>query len=910
MKQWAKMKESIGDDVLLFCRVGDFYELFYDDATIGAKVLDLVLTHRKIRDTDHPLAGVPVRSVEQYVSRLVNKGYKVAIADQLENPKAVKGVVKRGITRIVTRGTLTEGSLIDTYKNNYLASIISVKDGRSIQYGLAIADLSCSEFYAKTVSGKSAIQEFLFYLDSMRPVEFLFPQSHLESLKQIYTEKFADEYEPRFTDGSVTRSPQPDFWFDTTDATEYVKEYFGVSTLEGYGLIDNSPGASASGALLRYLNETQKRRILGITGIKALRSSGVMVLDSTAVKSLDLFENNVSNTADGTLLQTLNQTKTQMGARELTRWIGSPLTSPSKINARLDMVALFLEHEVISSELGSELDSIGDLERLSTRVTLGIAKPAEIQKLKNSLICVQNLTEGIERMVAESGNFSLKDLQTIDPGVDIVHYINKMILSSPANSIADGYVMNSSVNSRLHELREILDEGEKWAERYAIQEKAKTGITSLKIKQNRHLGYYLEISRSNLSRVPDYYISRQSMVNFSRFTTKELNQWENDILNAEIEVKELEDKLYRSFLKDLSENCPRIQETARKIAVLDCLLNFASISNSNNYNRPQVVKEKLLDISGIRHPVIETSGSLEHYTPNDVLLLEETQRLLIITGPNFSGKSSLLRALALVVIMAQIGCFVPASSAKLGVIDRIFTRIGAFDILTEGQSTFMVEMKDAANLVNNATERSLIIADELGRGTSTYDGLAIAWAISEHLVSCMQRPFVVIATHFHQLSELQNRLEATKNYHFKIGFDGENPLFDHKLLLGSSDRSFGVEVAKLAGLPRTIILRARFILSALEGSKPEETEQPVGNLIEEKENQGVIDEFFSPTTSSVPTMVQNESLLSSSNNAIAPEELEVLATLNSLSLDDVTPRKALDILHELKVLLELKSKEE
>lgn len=905
MKQWIKMKTELGEDVILFCRIGDFYELFYDDAVIGAKELDIALTARKIGDTQHPLAGVPVRSVDSYVSRLVSKGYKVAIADQLEDPKAVKGVVKRGVTRIVTQGTIVDDSLLSAGKNNYIASLVKVSSkGNSVEYGLAIADLSVGEFYVKEFKGEDSKTLLKYSLDVTAPVEFIFPEGLEEDIKKL----IVDESGRR-----VTLTERPSFWFEPQEATEVLHEHFEVRSLKGFGIADSSLSAAAAGALIRYLMETQMRKISNITKIQILNLNNVMMLDKSVIRSLEIFENTYDHTETGTLVSLLDETKTPMGGRMLRRWLAAPLVDPNEIEKRWRILSTLYEEEIEQNNLRAALESIHDIERIATRISLELAKPSELIKLKESLEKLPSVIEPLRNLVSteEIG----KIIAEFDQLEDVLEYLTKWIHPEPASSPIDGAVIADGVNSRLDELRKVLREGERWVENYQQEQIQLTGITSLKIKQNRQLGYYIEVTRKNADKVPENYVSRQAMVNAIRYVTDELKEWESNILNAEVEIAELETQLYQLVLENLAKHFERIHQTAQQIAFLDCLSTFAEISLRNGYVQPKLVEEQSLIIKGGRHPVIESFQSMQEYVPNDVKLDKERQQILVITGPNYSGKSSLLRMVAINVILAQIGCFVPANEMKLSVHDRIFTRIGASDNLIAGQSTFMVEMLDAANFINNSTERSLIIADEIGRGTSTYDGLAIAWAIAEYLHNCEQKPLTMIATHYHQLSELEGFLDRVKNFHFKISFDGERPIFNHKLFRGSSDKSFGVEVAKLAGLPLDIIIRARFILKLLESQSAsieiEELTPSVASKIrqatEMEKQQASLADWFGDEVEVVTTSKQKPKMPSSTTKKspfqMRPEELEVIQTLKSLSIENLTPIKAFQILQDLKTLV-------
>lgn len=903
MRQWSQMKTDLGEDVILFCRIGDFYELFYEDAEIGARELDIALTSRKIGNSAHPLAGVPVRSIDSYVSRLVSKGYKVAIADQLEDPKAVKGVVKRGITRIVTRGTIVDESLLNAGKNNYIASILEVKSRSGKEFGLAVADLSVGDFFVKEFKGPDAETLLKYALDITSPVEFVYPDQMEDRIKVYLNDDIKSEY---------TLTARPDFWFDPVEATEVLWTHFNVSSLKGYGIEDQSIAARVAGALLRYLKETQMRPISNITKMQILNLSNVMMLDKNVLRSLEVFENTLDRSEVGTLVELMDNTATAMGSRLLRRWLAAPLVDPKEILKRWSIVEKLLESEIEQHSLRSILQSIHDIERIATRISLKLVRPAELIKLKESLSFLPQITAILDEIRTNPGiNDLLENFDTLE---DIHEFLSKWIYPEPAASPSDGSVIAFGVNSRLDELRKILEEGERWVKRYEEEQISKTGITSLKVKQNRQLGYYIEVTRKNTSKVPSHYVSRQAMVNAVRYVTDELKQWESNILNAEIEIVELENELYSMVLENLGKHFERIHETGQKLAYIDCLSNFAYLASTNNYSKPELVDGTSLLLQGGRHPVIESFQNSQAYVPNDVRLDKINNQLLIITGPNYSGKSSLLRMVALNIIMAQTGSFVPASNMKLGIFDRIFTRIGASDNLIAGQSTFMVEMLDAANFVNNSTNRSLIIADEIGRGTSTYDGLAIAWAIAEYLHNSEKKPLTMIATHYHQLSELEGYLERAKNYHFQISFDGERPIFNHKLFRGSSDKSFGVEVAKLAGLPLDLIVRARFILSILESQAStieiEQIDTSVANKIkvatELEEQQASLASWIDADPPSQPKKKESSQKRKEKKTTVlqlTPNQLEVIETIKGISIENLTPIRALQLMEELKNLL-------
>ncbi len=804
MKQWYAIKEQLKNDTpegmetpIVFCRVGDFYELFYDDAIRASKILDIQLTKRKISDTTYPMAGVPVRSLEGYVARLVNNGHRVAIIDQMEDAKKAKGTITRELTRIVTKGTVTEDTMLTAGKNNYIASIIDIPKRKSI--ALAVCDLSTGDFRADEFrDNNKLLRAFIKYA----PVEILYPET-LSVRGRVYGI-------PIERDEVLT--PINPFWFDKSLANDVLRKHFKVKTMKGFGFEDDSPALIAAASILKYMTETQFTKFPHINKLKTFDIESTMTLDATAIKSLELFTNTQDNSSYASLYELMNETVTPMGARALRHWIANPLADREKINERITAVSYLIDDEDMQNTIRSTLNTVGDIERLITRISMGSAKATELIKLANSL---ESLPELLELLNMRKDSFPEGLIDSIDICEDLVYLIRNAINDEPTGNIGEGKTIRASFNEELGRLLSVINEGLDWIDRYIAQEKQKYGI-NIKIKQNNVMGYYIDISKREVSKVPDNYIKKQVMVNTSRYITAELKNWEKDVLEAEIKILDLETRIYRNVLEQLSKYAPNLQTTSNAISVIDCLSSYAYLSETRGYNRPEILEDRSFEIIGGRHPVIESIADDQIYVPNDISMDYDNTRLLIITGPNFSGKSSLLRMTALITIMAQTGCFVPAKSLSMGIVDRIFTRIGASDNLVAGQSTFMLEMVDAANLVNNSTSRSLIIADELGRGTSTYDGLAIAWSIAEYLHNSPESPKTMIASHYHQLSELEGLLDACKNYHFSIRFKDGKPVFNHKLVRGSSDKSFGVEVAKLAGLPDDLIKRARQILEILE----------------------------------------------------------------------------------------------
>jgi len=623
-----------------------------------------------------------------------------------------------------------------------------------------------------------------------------------------------------------------------------------------------------------------------------------MTLDSTAIKGLELFENNQNHSEYASLFELLDETVTPIGSRQLRHWTANPLADIDKINARLNAVEALVQDSILLHTVRSILKEIGDIERLTTRISIGSAKPIEMIKLAQSLEKIPELKEKLNPI---SNYFPADLISKLDPCLDISTQIRKEISEISSGRIGDGTTIQIGINSELDRLITIMTEGKSWLTSYTVKEQNRTGITNIRVKQNNVLGYFLEISKRDTEKVPDDFIRKQIMINVERYVTQELKDWESEVLTAEIQISDLEIKIYNNLLKELSQFVKLLQTTSRQIADIDCLSSFAYLADRRQYCKPEFKDKNSLIITGGRHPVIESLNQNSPYVPNDVMLDYEKQRLMIITGPNFSGKSSLLRATALIVIMAHMGCYVPANKLELSVVDRIFTRIGASDNLVAGQSTFMLEMIDAANLVNNCTERSLIIADELGRGTSTYDGLAIAWSIAEYLHNLPNSPKAMLATHYHQLSELEDMLESCANYHFEIRFEDGKPKFNHELSRGSSDKSFGVEVARLSGIPEAVIDRARKILKLLESQSAKVTlDAPhsvkLADLILAENGQSSLDDWFvSPNPEQI-----------TSRKAQSPQLIEdpIVKELMKVSLETLTPLEALRLIEKLKGMIE------
>jgi DNA mismatch repair protein MutS len=887
MKQWYEIKKSLKDEIL-FCRVGDFYELFFDDATVASKILDIQLTKRKLGKGFYPLAGVPVRSLENYVTRLVAKGHKVAIMEQLEDAKVVRGkkTITRGLTRIISKGTITEDTMLTPGKNNYLGSITQIKKGKNKEIGFAVCDLSTGDFRSASFFN---LRDLIRAYTKFSPVEILY-SNEIDDLE--------DEYGLELNNNEII-TKKPGQWFENNFAANIIYDHFNVKTTKGFGMDDSSVAVASAGALLNYLITTQQSKFPHITSIKSFDIDDTMTLDSTAIKGLELFENNQDHTEFASLFSLMDETVTPIGSRQLRHWMANPLAEINKINERLNAVTVLKDDPILLHTIRSILKEIGDIERLTTRISIGSAKPYELIKLTLSLETIPELKENLKSVKNQFPNGLVENL---DPCTDISTLIRKTLVEEPSTNLGEGKIIKFGINQELDRLVNIMQEGKSWLTKYVDREQEKSGLRNIRIKQNNVMGYFIEISKKEVDKVPDHFVRKQIMINVERYVTEELKNWESEILSAEIKVQELETTIYTNTLHELAQFVNVLQVTSKQIADIDCLSSFSYLAERRDYCKPQFNQKNSLIISGGRHPVIESINQTEPYVPNDIILDYDLQRLMIITGPNFSGKSSLLRATALIVIMAQMGSYVPASDVDLGVSDRIFTRIGASDNLVAGQSTFMLEMVDAANLVNNCTERSLIIADELGRGTSTYDGLAIAWSIAEYLHNLPNSPKVMLATHYHQLSELEEVLESCANYHFKIRFEEGKPKFNHELSRGSSDKSFGVEVARLSGIPELVIQRARKILELLESQAAKVNQNDphtvkLADLIIAENGQTSLDDWFDGSKKQSKELTQDQ---------IVKKILEhpIIKELENISLEELTPLEALNLLGKLKRMIE------
>ena len=821
MQQYFSIKEEHKDSILFF-RVGDFYEMFFDDAILASRELEITLTGKECGQEERaPMCGVPYHAVDTYVSRLIEKGYKVAICEQLEDPKTTKGMVKRDVIRIVTPGTVIESNMLDEKKNNYIMSILK----KGIYFGIAICDISTGDFFATQIAENNNFSTLLDEIAKYSPAEIVVNSFLYSSLEEI------NAIRKRFN-SYIDNSPDENFVPNNEELLSSYNiecENKPLDSFEGFEL-----AAGAITSLLQYLTSTQKIKLEHINHINIYNLQKYMSLDITARRNLELLERQYDKGKKGTLLWVLDKTSTSMGGRLIRRWISEPLMDRVNINSRLEAVQDLKDNTILREELQKALKKVYDIERLVGKISYGNSNGREMNSLKASLEQIPEIKELLKQSQAP---LIIALNNNLDDCHDLAKLINDAIVDDPPITIKDGGVIKEGYNSLVDEYKKASTEGKTWLLELEQREKERTGIKNLKIGFNKVFGYYLEVTKSNLGYVPDYYIRKQTLTNGERYITEELNELESKILTAEEKLVGLEYELFLQIRDELARNIQRLQKTASVIATLDVIASLATVADDMNYVRPIVDNEGEIDIKEGRHPVIEKMIDSGSFVANDTYLNGDADRLSIITGPNMAGKSTYMRQVALITLMAQIGSFVPASYAKIGIVDKIFTRVGASDDLSMGQSTFMVEMMEVANILREATKNSLIILDEIGRGTSTYDGLSIAWAVVEHITNkekCGAK--TLFATHYHELTELENTVEGVKNYSIAVKEKGEDIIFLRKIVKGGTDESYGIHVAKLAGVPQTVVKRSNEILRSLEkknmltGQKKENKKQPEGQL--------------------------------------------------------------------------------
>lgn len=860
MQHYLKTKEE-NPDCILFYRLGDFYEMFFDDAILVSKELELTLTGKNCGLEERaPMCGVPFHAADTYIDRLVSYGHKVAVCEQVEDPKAAKGIVKREVVRIVTPGTNMDQGALEEGKNNYLVSIYLKDD----VFGLSACDVSTGDFYLTEIKDEHSLND---ELAKYSPAEILLDVKTLKLTPSL------TEYSERY---NVPLSVGED-WYFAESAITSLKEHFKVNSLAGLGIDEFPLGTVAAAASFVYLKETQKNDLGHITGITPYFNGRFMLLDMATRRNLELCETMREKSKRGSLLWVLDKTKTAMGARLLRSFIEQPLIEKKDINERLDSIEELLQNLTDREEIREYLNPVYDLERLSTRIVYGTANPRDFVSFKNSISMlphIKNLLEGFKSELLKNTNKSLDDLS------DICKKIEETITDEPPISSHDGGIIREGFSEEVDKLRKANTDGKLWLSELEAKEREKTGIKSLRVKYNKVFGYYIEVTNSFLNMVPDYFIRKQTLTGAERYITPELKEMEDTILGASDRLSSLENELFKTLLAEVAAEIKRIKLTAKSVAMVDALCSLAYVAEKNNFVRPQINTSGELEIVGGRHPVVEKMLPEGYFIDNDTYLDSKAHRISIITGPNMAGKSTYMRQTALIVLMAQIGSFVPAKSANIGLVDRIFTRVGASDDLASGQSTFMVEMNEVANILRNATKNSLLILDEIGRGTSTFDGLAIAWAVVEHISNTkILGSKALFATHYHELTELEGKLSGVNNYCIAVKEDGDDIVFLRKIIPGGADKSYGIQVARLAGVPKAVTSRAKEIVEELLKHNVDQIAKsvsvPKNKPSKEKVDDGQVSLFDSRT------------------------DRDIIQELQVLDLSSMTPIDALNTLNEL-----------
>ena len=846
MKQYNGIKSKYPDALLLF-RVGDFYETFGSDAVLASKILEIVLTNRANGSSRIELAGFPHHALDNYLPKLVRAGHRVAICDQLEDPKKTKKIVKRGVTELVTPGVSYNHLTIDSKKNNYISSIFYGDK----QIGVSFLDISTGDFFVS----QGDIEHINKLIQSLSPSEILYQKSRRKQFNVDF-------------DSSYFSFPIDDWPYTYEYATELLLTQFKTKSLKGFGIENLHEGIISSGIILHYLKETKHEDNSNILSISRIEEEKYLWMDKFTIRNLELFFS--PNQGAKTLIQILDQTETPMGSRMISRWLALPLKNKAEINKRLEIVNYFNENDKFLQVAQNNFRNIGDLERLVSKVSTRRVNPREVQKLKESLNSILPIKEECEKS-------KINILQKLGKDLDIcsslINKIENEIVSDPPAFLHKLDIIKRGVDSELDELKEIKDSAKNFLEKMRVTESEKTGIPSLKISYNNVFGYYLEVRNIHKDKVPQSWIRKQTLVNAERYITAELKEYESKIMSAQERIGVIEYNIYNKIIDEISEQIIVLKKNANIISFLDCLLSFSKISTKYNYVKPVINNSSKLRIIKGRHPVIEQQ--LEHlksYIPNDIILNQENQQLIMITGPNMSGKSAILRQTALIVLMAQIGCFVPAENVEIGIVDKIFTRVGASDNISMGESTFMVEMNETASILNNLSKNSLILLDEIGRGTSTYDGISIAWSIAEYIHEHKTKAKTLFATHYHELNEMTNQYERIKNYNVSIKRKNGEVIFMRTLKEGGSNHSFGIHVAKMAGMPIDVVKNAEGILKQLQSSR----------------------------NTSVENVVDNKKMQLSFFDVEDPVMQKIREMLIGIDIDSLTPIEALMKLNEIK----------
>jgi DNA mismatch repair protein MutS len=915
MRQYLELKRRYPDAILLF-RMGDFYEMFYEDAVKAAPVLQIALTTRDRNKPDPiPMCGIPYHALDNYLARLIRHNLKVAICEQMEEPGKSRGPVRREVVRVVTPGTLVEQHLLEAGENNYIAALAPGEKG----LGAAVLDISTAEFVVFEERGRRAEDAVAAFLNAFRPAELLLPDSIEEP--EAVLERLGLP-----TDLLVDR--REGWIFDPVDAENLLREHFGVGSLAGFGCEGKPLAMGAAGALLLHLRETQKASLEHIQSLRVHQPQDELILDPSTVRNLELLRTLVEGKREGTLLHLLDRTRTAMGARDLRAWLLHPLRDVERIRQRHDVVERLVRDAALRRAIRDTLQTINDIERLNSRIALGLAGPRDLAALRSSLEQLPHLAGLAQQLrrvapaadlepsivlspassspdagetAAEAPDASAQTPSRSAPEIELpvadeelallAEELGRALVDAPPPTLREGGVIRPGYCNELDELRELATNAKTFIANLQARERQRTGIEKLRIGFNRVFGYYIEVPKSAMDRVPDDYFRKQTLVNSERFVTPEIKEYEEKILGAEERIVKLEQELFSELRTHCARYGARLQAAARAVANLDVLTNLAEVAEAYGYARPEVYDGDEIIIQEGRHPVVERIQLREPYVPNETVLDNEKNQILVITGPNMAGKSTYIRQVALIVLMAQMGSFVPARKARIGVVDRIFTRVGATDNLYGGMSTFMVEMSETANILHNATPKSLIILDEIGRGTSTFDGLSIAWAVTEYLHEQRNvRAKTLFATHYHELTEVAGTLKRVKNYNVQVKEWNDTIVFLRKIRPGAADRSYGIQVARLAGLPRAVVERAKEILANLEEVEFDAEGRPL--LARPKRTRR---RRRSPSPRSEPSPVQL--------SLFAPRKHPVVSRLETIDPDSLTPRAALALLYELKELL-------
>ncbi len=856
MTQFFQIKKENPDTILLF-RVGDFFETFDEDAKIASKVLGIVLTKRANgKASSVPLAGFPHHAIDTYLPKFIRAGYRVAICEQVENPKLAKGLVKREVVEVVTPGVVFSDKLLEFNKNNYLMSLHLQNE----TVGISFSDISTGEFFAYEISEDKLKEQFSL----INPAEILVSKKDKDYLEPLIRTVFPN----------IRVTKLEDWFFDYDFASDLIKEHFGVKTLKGFGIENLNAGLCAAGVNLNYLKETQKANLPHLNKIALYNPSDYMSLDFATKRNLEIMSTMQEGAREGSLIQVLDKTKTAMGGRMLKKWISAPLTRLEPILARQKSIEDFVKNKPLRNNLQNELKEISDLERLTSRISTGRANPRELVNLKLSLKKIPIIKQLLDQAESNESKRIEKSLNELE---HIITKIEIAITDEPPLNINDGGIIRTGYNVELDELRDISKNAKTWIANLQRDERERSNIPSLKVGFNKVFGYYIEISNAHKNKVPDDYIRKQTLVSSERYITPALKEYEDKILNAEEKISDLEFLLFNEIRKEVASFANEIQQNAKLIATLDCYLSLAESAAEYNYTKPTLDNEDEIYIKNGRHPVVERIlPPTESFVANDCKLNNSEEQIIILTGPNMAGKSVYLRQTGLLVLLAQIGSFVPADEARIGIVDRIYTRVGASDNISAGESTFLVEMQEAANILNNATNRSLILLDEIGRGTSTFDGISIAWAITEYLHENQKvAAKTLFATHYHELNEMAEIFPRIKNMRVEVKEYGDKVIFLHKVSSGSADHSYGIQVAQMAGMPTFVTNRAKEILNNLEGKELTPYEVKQKKIAKFKQNKDQL-------------------------NLFEFQDDKIRKEISDIPIDSITPIEALNKLNELK----------